>query len=94
MELLDANAPDDECLAALGWTDDERHVLHDLDDLGLPYAAAAFDPAGYHLICPVCGFQARAEGGATEDAVTKGAARAYQAHYAAAARRDAGTVNR
>jgi phage terminase large subunit GpA-like protein len=55
----------------------------DPDGLGLPYARAEFDDEGrYHVVCPACGEKCYPDPTATsEDDVTKGAGRAYAAHY-------------
>lgn len=54
--------------------------------VGLPYAMAEFDDAGYHVVCPECFVRCRSEVGASEDDITKGANRVYALHYAAAHR--------
>jgi hypothetical protein len=58
-------------------------TTHVAPRFGLPYAAAAFDDDGYHVVCPVCGWKARAESGRSEDDVTDAAALAYAGHFAA-----------
>lgn len=49
-------------------------------NIGIPYASAAVDDLGYHVICPVCGVRCYGTG-RTEDSMTKGANRAYADHY-------------
>ena len=50
--------------------------------IGLPYASAAVDDLGYHVICPECGVRCYGSG-TVEDNITKGAATAYADHYVA-----------
>jgi hypothetical protein len=50
------------------------------EQVGLPYAEAYFDSAGYYLQCPAC--PERCHGtGTTEDTVTDSASMAYAEHY-------------